>query len=233
MSGLVSVIVPVYNGERFLAEALDSVFAQTYRPLEVIVVDDGSTDGSAALAAGYPLDRFVEQANEGPASARNRGLEAATGDLIAFVDADDVAPPTKIESQAAYLADHPEVGYVLGRHEVVLDGVEAPPWLVRDPVYGDLDGIPSASAVFRADVLRLVGGFDASYRYGEFADLFVRLRAAGVERAILDEIVLKRRLHGDNLNYRERPTAHPLLKSLREELARRRTQRESEGTRNG
>ncbi|HEX5852076.1 MAG TPA: glycosyltransferase, partial [Solirubrobacteraceae bacterium] len=85
----VSVIVPVYMGERFLADALDSVAAQTYAPLETIVVDDGSPDRSAEIAAGRPGVRLIRQKNQGVAAARNAGLAAARGELLAFLDQDD------------------------------------------------------------------------------------------------------------------------------------------------
>src|SRR5690242_4967891 len=87
----VTCIVPVFNGERYLGEALDSIFAQGHQPLEVLVVDDGSTDGSAAVAKSYgDRVRYFFQPNAGPAAARNLGLEAARGEFIAFLDADDL-----------------------------------------------------------------------------------------------------------------------------------------------
>ena len=97
---LISCIVPVFNGERYLAEALDSILAQTWRPLEVIVVDDGSTDGTAHIAAGYGAEvSYIHQANAGPAAARNRGLDAARGEFIAFLDADDLWHKDKLSAR--------------------------------------------------------------------------------------------------------------------------------------
>jgi hypothetical protein len=101
-------------------------------------------------------------------------------------------------------------------------GIEPPEWLTRDPIYGDLDGIPLVSAMIRTDELRRVGGFDPSYRFAEDRDLFVRLRERGVEIAVLSEVVLRRRLHGENMNFRMRPTKHPLLKSLKAKIDRER-----------
>lgn len=216
---LVTVIVPVYNGERYLASALESVRGQRYTPWEGIVVDDGSTDATPAIARGFAEFQYLAQQNRGPAAARNAGLEIARGEFVAFLDSDDTMTRAKLEVQVRHLVDHPEIGYVLGRQTIVLDGVEAPSWLVRDPIYGDLDGIPSASAVFRKAVLQGAGGFDETLHYGEFADLFVRLRVEGVERAIVDEIVLERRLHGGNINFVARPTQHPFFGPLRRKLA--------------
>ena len=103
-SPLVSVVVPVYNGEAFLRETLDSVFAQDYDPIEVIVVDDGSTDGSARIAQSYSEVRYHWQENAGPAAARNRGIEVAQGEFVAFVDSDDIILPHKVPRRSAISA---------------------------------------------------------------------------------------------------------------------------------
>src|SRR5712692_4526575 len=96
-SALISCIVPVFNGERYLGETLDSILAQTYRPLEIIVVDDGSTDGTPAVANGYSeFIRYLWQANAGEAAARDQGLKVAQGELMAFLDADDLWHPKKL-----------------------------------------------------------------------------------------------------------------------------------------
>ena len=112
---LASVIIPVYNGELYLAEALDSVFAQDYRPIEVIVVDDGSTDGTATVANEYSQVHYLHQPNQGPPVARNTGLSYCTGDLITLLDADDLWVPGKLSMQVAYLEAHPEAGCVIGK----------------------------------------------------------------------------------------------------------------------
>jgi len=86
---LISVIVPAYNRERYLGAALDSILAQNYRPIEIVVVDDGSADGTASVARSYPAVRYIYQKNQGPVVARNTGLANCTGELISFLDADD------------------------------------------------------------------------------------------------------------------------------------------------
>ena len=111
----VSVIIPSYNCEPFLAEAIESVFAQTYRPKEVIVVDDGSTDQTAAIARSYKEVQYIYQANQGPAIARNNGIATARGDFIAFIDHDDMWLPNKLEVQIEYLLEHPYVGLSICR----------------------------------------------------------------------------------------------------------------------
>jgi glycosyltransferase involved in cell wall biosynthesis len=223
MSGpLVSVIVAVYNGARFLRPALESLLAQNYEPFETVFVDDGSEDETAEIAQSFPGIRYIRQTNQGLAAARNAGLELARGEFLAFLDADDLLPPNKLSVQVGYLCQHPEVGCVLGRQEIILEeGVEPPSWLSRDLLYGDVGGIPLGSAMIRRSILENLGGFDPSYLYAEDRDLFVRMRERGVEVAVLPDRVLYRRLHGSNMNF-NRPSNHPLLRSLKAKLDRSR-----------
>jgi glycosyltransferase involved in cell wall biosynthesis len=223
---LVSVVVASYNGERFLAETLESVFAQDYDPFEVVFVDDGSSDGTAEIARSFPL-RYLYQENGGLPAARNAGVALATGELIAFVDDDDLWPRTKLSVQANHLGNHQDVGCVLGRNEwIVEEGVE-PPKLERDPIFHELGGIQLVSMMIRRRAFDEIGGFDPSYRYAEDRDLFVRLREHGIEIAVLPDLVLSKRLHGSNMTM-NRPESHPLLRSLKEKLDRGREERSSE-----
>ena len=220
---LVTVVAAAYNGERFLGEALASVFAQDFDSFEVVFVDDGSDDGTAGIAQSFPV-RYVRQSNQGLPAARNAGLELARGELVAFVDDDDLLPPAKLGVQARYLLGHPGIGCVLGRQEwIVEDGVE-PPNLAPDPIFGEPGGIQLVTAMIRRRVLEELGGFDPTYRYAEDRDLFVRLREHHVQITVLPEVVLHKRLHGSNMTL-NRPDTHPLLRSLKEKLDRERRQR--------
>ena len=218
---LVSVVVASFNGERFLAETLDSVFAQDYEPYEVVFVDDGSTDRTSEIAQRYPL-RYVARENGGLAAARNTGVAEARGEYVTFIDDDDLMPPDRLSLQAKRLADHAELGCVLGRQE----WIDAPDWLPRDPVFGDLAGIPLAAAMVRRNALDDVGGFDESFRYAEDRDLLVRLREHGVGIDVLAEVVLLRRYHGQNMTAPgNKPDVHPLTRSLKGKLDRERRRR--------
>jgi glycosyltransferase involved in cell wall biosynthesis len=220
---LVTVIVASFNGERFLKEALDSLFAQDYAPLEVVFVDDGSTDGTADIARAYDL-RYVNQVNAGLAAARNAGLREAQGELVTFLDDDDLMPPGRVRLQVALLQERPAIACVLGRQE----WIDAPPWLPRDPVFGDLAGIPFAAAMIRSEALDAVGGFDATVEYAEDRDLLIRLREKGFGIEVLPEIVLLRRYHGENMTApSNRPEVHPLTRSLKGKLDRQRKPRET------
>jgi glycosyltransferase involved in cell wall biosynthesis len=216
---LVTVIVAAYNGEKFLRETLESVFAQDYEPFEVVFVDDGSEDGTAEIARSFPV-RYVHQENQGLPAARNAGLALARGEYVAFLDDDDLLPPTKLAVQARYLSEHPEIGCVLGRQEWIFEGIERPD-LPRDPIFGEEGGIQLVTAMIRRAVLEELGGFDPTYRYAEDRDLFIRMREHGVEIAVLPDLVLHKRLHGSNMTMNQ-PTTHPMLRSLREKLERER-----------
>jgi len=213
----VSAIIPVYNGEQFLATALESVLAQDYVPFEIVVCDDGSTDSTPELLASYPTLTVVRQENLGAAAARNAAVAASAGELVAFFDADDEWPANRLTLQARYLVEHPEAGCVLGRQE----WLNPPPWLTRDARFGDLDGIPLLSAMIRRSVFDELGGFDPTFRVAEDTDLLIRMRERGIDIAILPEIILYRRFHGANLTA-ERSSPSALVRSLRQKLERER-----------
>ncbi len=220
---LVSVIVPVHDGERFLAEALESVRAQDHRPIELIVVDDGSTDRSAEIAGSFQEATVIRQDNAGPSAARNAGIAAARGELVAFLDADDLMLPHKLTAQVRYLTEHPDVGCVLARQEVQVEaGVEPPPWLRPDRLVGDPWGIQPLSAVVRRDDLARIGGFDENLTHAEDQDLLFRLRAAGVRIEVLPEVVMVHRVHGSNMTYSLDTGREGILRSLKGRIDARR-----------
>jgi glycosyltransferase involved in cell wall biosynthesis len=218
---LVSVIVAAFQAEAFLEDAIASILAQDYTPFEVVVCDDGSTDRTPEILAAHPELHTIRQTNAGPAAARNAAIAASSGELLAIFDADDLWPPTRLTLEAEYLAAHPDVGCVLGRQE----WINPPPWFTRDPVYGDLDGIPLVSAMVRRSAFEAVDGFDESFVHSEDMDLMFRLREQGIPIEILPEVVVFRRFHGDNLTL-SAPATSPLLRSLRQKLERERAAQE-------
>ena len=211
MAGLVSAIVPVYNGERYLLEALDSALAQTYQNVEIIVVDDGSTDSSAALAEAYAAAhpqrvRVIHQANGGTGAARNAAMAEAHGDYIAMLDQDDLWAPRHLEEAVAALENEPAIGLVHANIQV-LDGVlrpsSPPPWRQSDDVFVQLllrrAHIPCLTVVFRRSLVDRVGGFDPTFsRLGnDDRDMWLRIsKVAGVRH--LDSIHGAWRRHGGN-----------------------------------
>jgi glycosyltransferase involved in cell wall biosynthesis len=218
---LVSVIVAAFQAEAFLEDAITSILAQDYAPFEVVVCDDGSTDRTPEILAAHSELHTIHQPNSGPAAARNAAVAASSGELLAIFDADDLWPSTRLAAQADYLVQHPEVGCVLGRQE----WINPPPWLTRDAVYGELDGIPILSAMLRRSAFDAIGGFDESFTHSEDMDLLFRLREQGIPIEVLPDVVLFRRFHGANLTG-SAPSTSPLLRSLRQKLERERAARE-------
>jgi glycosyltransferase involved in cell wall biosynthesis len=207
---LVSVVIPAFNAERFLGEAIESVLSQTYEPLETIVVDDGSSDGTVAVASAYAGVTVVEQPNAGPSAARNRGFAASRGELIAFHDSDDLMTPDKLEVQAGVLIDKPEVGCVLAEQELLVEpGAEMPFWVegskvqtVMPPRPPELENEPLVhpmTMVVRRSVFEQIGGFDESMRAAEDFDWMLRASEERIEIARLSDVLLRRRVHPDSL----------------------------------
>jgi glycosyltransferase involved in cell wall biosynthesis len=214
---LVSVIMAAFNSEKYVGAALESVLAQDWEPFEVVVVDDGSQDRTAEIVRSFPGIRYVRQENAGPAAARNAAIAHSKGELVANFDSDDLLPPSRLRVQATYLIEHPQVGCVFGRQE----WLNAQPWMARDVVYGDVDGIPLSSAMFRRSVLIELGGYDSAFEPSEDTDLVIRMRARSIEHVVLPDIVLYRRFHETSLTG-GRPIQQPLLGSLRAKLERER-----------
>lgn len=219
----VSVIVPAFNSERFIAAALASIEAQTFVPSEVIVVDDGSTDGTSDIAAGFPGVTLLRQAHVGVAAARNRGLEVATGEVVAWLDADDLWPPGALAAQAAVLGGAEGPALVLGRTREFRESghsdinrleTEAGP-----ATGGELPGVTVGSR----EIYERVGPLSKDLRVGAFMDWFLRAKETGERILTHDRVVLFRRLHDDNLGLRERDARRDYLEVVKARLRRRRS----------
>ena len=207
---LVSVVIPAYNAERFLGEAIESVLAQTYSPVELIVVDDGSTDRTAEVAATYNEATVITQENSGPSTARNRGALTASGEFLAFHDSDDAMTPDKLAVQAGHLLDNPGVGCVLAEQELLVEpGAELPFWAEgskvptmmppRPPELADEPDVHPMTMVVRRETFERVGPFDESMRAAEDFDWMLRAAEEGVEIARLSKVLLRRRVHAASL----------------------------------
>jgi glycosyltransferase involved in cell wall biosynthesis len=208
-ASLVSIVIPVYNAAAFLAETLESVFAQDHRAIEVILVDDGSTDRSLAIARGWaPSLRVLHQANAGPAAARNRGIELARGDYLAFIDADDRWPQGRLARQLAILKERPELDMVMGLVEVEYPD-QAPRSAARFRAAGAHIAFFSFGAgLFRRRLFDRVGLLSEALRNTEDADWFMRAREIGASWLLENDLALIYRRHGANM------TEHlPLAKS--------------------
>lgn len=220
----VSVIIPAFNAERYLGEALASVLAQTVPPAEVIVVDDGSTDGTVAVAEAFgPPVRCVRQPHAGASRARNLGVAEATGALLAFLDADDLWAPDKLALQLAALEADPAPEIVFGRvvqfrSPELTDADLVVPDGVGEPVDGPVPG----TMLTARTVVEAVGPFAEDDVAGDFIDWYAR--ALDQERSIvmLPDVVLRRRLHLDNLGRRLATGPAEYAKVVRRMVERRR-----------
>jgi glycosyltransferase involved in cell wall biosynthesis len=221
-SQLVSVIVPAYQAEAYLEEALESVLEQDHLEVEVVVVDDGSTDRTAEIALAHGV-RALRQPNTGPAAARNAGLAVAQGAFVAILDADDVWPTDRLSRQVTHLLEHPELGIVLGLTEVFLTPGQPPP--AHDPRFApgeQVIGHPS-TMLARREVFELVGGFDESLRLSEDIDWLARASDAGVRAGRLEHTLLRYRVHAANTSRDTRANHAATLGVLRASVARKRS----------
>jgi glycosyltransferase involved in cell wall biosynthesis len=219
-SGLVSVVLPIFNSERFLAEAIDSVLAQSYRNLELIVVDDGSTDGGAKAAQGYPV-RYFRQEHRGPGAARNFGIRQARGEFLAFLDSDDLWMPEKTARQTARLAARPELEAVFGWVEQSAGGPAASQKIRNTGIIKK--GIHPGAMLIRSASFARIGPFAEDRRIGEFLDWYARAMEAGLVSGILPEVVLRRRIHEDNLMRSREADTSEYARILKAALDRRRS----------
>lgn len=206
----VSVIIPSYNTGRYLAEAIQSVLDQTYQDFEIIIVDDGSTDDTGEVVRQFDDSRvhYIWQANKGLAGARNTGLRASKGELVAFLDADDTCLPDKLESEVEVMLGSPGIAMVVNGWIFVdpegspLDTVQ--PWQ-EHPADPDLAywllGLPFVvhGAMLRPDKLDQIGYFDETLKASEDWDLFIRLAASGSDIVWGHRIVCTYRIHQQNM----------------------------------
>ena len=222
---LVSIVVPVWNGARFIAEALASARAQDFDPFEIVVVDDGSTDATPAIVQATPGVRYVRVEHGGVAAARNHGLGLARGELIAFLDADDVWTPDKLRVQIGFMRAQPELGYTITHQHLQLEpGVPRPRWVPPAELEADGPCFATASLAAWRWAFDRVGLFDPALRIAEDTDWIVRAGELGVKMAVVPHTLVMRRLHEANLSSTREPTQKELLKVLRASILRRRGQ---------
>jgi glycosyltransferase involved in cell wall biosynthesis len=204
---LVSVIIPTYNRGWILKEAVESVLSQTYENYELIVVDDGSTDNTRLLLRSFKDIRLVSQENKGVSAARNRGIEAATGDYLAFLDSDDLWLPEKLDSQMAFFHAHPDAMICQTQETWIRNGRRINPKKRHYKASGmfferslELCLVSPSAVVIKKDLLGRVGQFDEDLPACEDYDLWLRIGARYPVFLVDKPLVIKRGGHADQLS---------------------------------
>ncbi len=217
-SPLISAIIPVFNGEKYLGAAIESILAQNYQPMQIIVVDDGSTDNSAAVARSFAQVEYHFQENAGVATALNRGLSEAKGEFIAFLDADDLWVEGKMRRQLAAFADDPELAMVMGSVEQFREaGPDGGPASL-----GIFKGYLKIAMLIRRNAMFQVGLFDPQWKTGDFIDWYIRATELKLKSLMLPEVVARRRIHDTNMGIRQRDVQSDYARIMRQALERRR-----------
>jgi glycosyltransferase involved in cell wall biosynthesis len=228
---IVDVIIPVFNGARFVRRAVESVLAQEPPAgidveLTVVLIDDGSTDGSwgvlGALAAADPRVHIRRNpVNLGVAATRNSGVRESTADLIAFLDQDDAWCPGKLALQVEALRSRPELGYVVGLQAVVVEpGESRPAWCRPEWLEGPQAGFLPSALLVRREVFVQVGFLDEELRAGgDDVDWFARARRLGIRHDVIGQVVFTRYVHDRNTSSSP-DTNDDLLAAVRRHLGR-------------
>ena len=221
---LISVIIPVYNCDRYLSEAIDSVLAQTYPPSEIIVLDDGSTDDSGAVAQHYRTSvRYEYQTHGGVGSARNRGAELAQGNFLAFLDADDLWAEDKLHDQIAAFSREPDLEAIFGMmqqfHSPDLTQLEKDQIVCPAQL---MEGYHASAMLLKRETFFRVGLFETHLQVGEFVSWYARATDLKVQTKLLDQLVAWRRLHRSNTSLLRSHAKKDFARLLKASLDRRR-----------
>jgi glycosyltransferase involved in cell wall biosynthesis len=212
----VSVILIVKNGARYIADALASTGLSEHLPSEILVIDGGSTDGTHEIVKSVPGVTLIGQSSSGIADAYNEGIRRARGELVAFLSADDIWLPGKLDRHCAAFADDPDLLLSVCMVEHFLEDNHAIPTGFRpDLLEKPHPGMIMEALVAKRDVFALIGGFDPTYSTGEDTDWFARARDARVKLAVIPEVLLRKRVHDSNASLTDPDCNRNLLRAMR------------------
>lgn len=221
----ISVIVPIYNDALYLQEAITSVLSQGIEKLEIIVIDDGSTDNYEEKINNFndPRIRLIKQLNSGAAEARNNGIRNANGEYIAFLDADDIWAPNKLKIQLEALNNRTDINMVYGQVKEFYDTSIKGHANLQKEVKTFLGYSPISLLISKKDFLK-VGDFQSKWKVAEFIDWYDRAKHVGLTEIVLPDLLAFRRIHAGNLDRLHRPDVKQYVAVLKEALDRRRNQ---------
>lgn len=221
----ISIIIPVYNAGKYLAEALDSVLTQSAKPDDIIAVDDGSTDSSIKILETYS-DRITiirHEVNKGAGAARNTGIKNASGKWLSFLDADDLWMPHKLKDQMEFMQTHPEIDMVFGKVEQFIS-----PELSEEhhqklkTELKIMPGYVAGTMLISKEKFEKAGYFNENLELGEHIDWFGRAKDLGLKYHMMDRVMLRRRIHTTNSGINKKQHLKDYTSLLREALARKR-----------
>ena len=230
LDAAVSVIIPAFNAEKYLGEAIASVLDQSVGPAEVIVVDDGSTDRTGEVASSFgDRVRLITQPNQGCAAARNHGVRESSGDHLAFHDADDLWTPRKLEIQLTALGTDPTLEIGFG-HVTQFRSPELPSEAVHLPADADEPrvGHHAGSMLLRRDTFEAIGWFTEDQERGDFIDWFARALEQQRRILVVEEVTMRRRLHLSNMGLTAQTGPEEYAQVLRRVIERRRSAQHSQ-----
>ena len=221
----ISVIIPVFNGEKYLSEAIESVIDQGNNNMEIIIVDDASTDNSMRVAAsfGSAVSIHKHSINRGAGAARTLGIDKSNGEFLSFLDADDFWDKEKQTNQLNYLETNPNIDMVFGMVEQFVSAelsIENQNRLRSELT--KMPGFAAGAMLVRKETFLKVGWFDEKLELGEFIDWFSRAKDMGITHHMFDDIVLKRRIHTTNMGIKKHEHLKDYTAILRAALARKR-----------
>ena len=231
MGNTISVILVVKNGEPYLAQAIESVLAQTILPLEILLIDGNSQDATPQTARRYPqVTRFL-QTEGGLANARNQGLSRARGEWVAFLDCDDRWPPDKLALQVEFHQANPLYDFSVGWVRFFLEpGTTLRPGFRAESFETGEVGYTPGTLFARRSAFARVGLFDESLAIACDADWFARLLDRDEKVGVLTEVILEKRIHSNNLSGKVQQNQHELMMVLQRSLARKRQREPKTGT---
>ena len=218
----ISVIIPVYNAEMYVAEAIESVIAQCYDPVEIIVIDDGSSDGSAEIAKKFSAVVYEYQPNAGISAARNRGIEQAQGEFLAFLDADDIWVEEKLTLQLAAFEENSDLDIVFGHVQQFYSPELSIPQNEKQSVKDLMPGYIPSTMLIKLKSLFRVGLFESEWKMGEFASWYLRSLEQGLQNVMLPDLVTLRRIHDANNGIQQRGSINDYVHIFKASLDRRR-----------
>lgn len=215
----ISVIIPVYNGATFIEGAIQNILSQTLQPQEIIVVDDGSTDGTAEIVNQFPQVTYLYQNNQGPSAARNIGIASAKGDLISFLDCDDLYPSNKLQLLYNYFTEDTDLKAVVGTFQYFFDTENDKAGYSEIHEGNIANHVLVGAGLFKKTIFSAVGNFDEKLLYSEDFDWYQRLYASKEKFIKIDDCCLLYRRHANNYTNSKKGVQKGFLQALHKAMA--------------